>query len=201
MGHANISVMLDRYVHLMPGNEAEGGGAARRLPCARAWRAGHRRQTAHSWSSLSRHLEVPVKVNAWVDEGIAPLVSALNDFPRVFTVASCESDDEWGAYVMFSYCGSSREAACFASDLGTALGSLAPEFQLQVEWRAGGEGDPHLTLTCPPGQVGRLAEALNACRTTVSSDGMDGRAPHSSIASHRRHATLPTDGGIQQWPA
>jgi hypothetical protein len=32
MGHANISITLDRYGHLMPGNEAEAATAARRLP-------------------------------------------------------------------------------------------------------------------------------------------------------------------------
>ena len=26
MGHANISITLDRYVHLMPGNEDEAAG-------------------------------------------------------------------------------------------------------------------------------------------------------------------------------
>jgi integrase len=32
MGHANIAITLDRYGHLMPGNEDEAAGAARRLP-------------------------------------------------------------------------------------------------------------------------------------------------------------------------
>jgi integrase len=32
MGHANISITLDRYGHLMPGLENEAAGAARLLP-------------------------------------------------------------------------------------------------------------------------------------------------------------------------
>ena len=34
MGHANISITLDRYGHLMPGNEDEAAELARRLPGA-----------------------------------------------------------------------------------------------------------------------------------------------------------------------
>jgi tRNA(Phe) wybutosine-synthesizing methylase Tyw3 len=41
---------------------------------------------------MSTHTEIPVNVNAWVDEGIAPLVEALNSFKRVWTAASCECE-------------------------------------------------------------------------------------------------------------
>jgi hypothetical protein len=34
MGHSGISITLDRYGHLMPGNEKEGGGPSRHLPLA-----------------------------------------------------------------------------------------------------------------------------------------------------------------------
>lgn len=38
---------------------------------------------------LSSHHEIPVKVTAWVDEGVAPLVCVLNEFEDVMTVDSC----------------------------------------------------------------------------------------------------------------
>jgi hypothetical protein len=38
----------------------------------------------------TRHHEVPVRVKAMIDERIAPIVAALNDFPDVFTMTSCE---------------------------------------------------------------------------------------------------------------
>jgi hypothetical protein len=117
------------------------------------------------------HQEIPVKVTAWVDEGVAPLVTALNEFERVITVDSCQGNAAKGAYVLFSYRGGSKEAARFASDLGEALEPLAPEFLLQAEWRPGGEGEPLLALTCPPDHVGRLADALNVCRTRLSVGG------------------------------
>jgi hypothetical protein len=50
---------------------------------------------------LNLHAEIPIKVNAWVDEGVAPLVAALNELENVVTVASCEHDQSdmvLGAY-------------------------------------------------------------------------------------------------------
>ena len=44
-----------------------------------------------------------IKVNAWVDEGLAPLVSALNEIPGVVTLDSCQ-ENQWGsAHVFFAY--------------------------------------------------------------------------------------------------
>ena len=39
------------------------------------------------------HTEIPVKVTAWIDEGVAPLVEALNEFPQVVTLDSCQGGD------------------------------------------------------------------------------------------------------------
>jgi hypothetical protein len=35
--------------------------------------------------------EIPVQVTAWVDEGVADLVTALNTVPGVMTPGSCEA--------------------------------------------------------------------------------------------------------------
>lgn len=125
------------------------------------------------------HPEIPVKVTAWVDEGVAPLVAALNGFERIVTLDSCQGDETRGPYVLFAYRGDAQEAASFAADLGGKLAAVAPEFLLQAEWRPGGEGEPLLALTCPPNHVGQLAEALSACRMRLSACGMPGREPGS----------------------
>jgi len=39
---------------------------------------------------MSAHREVLVKVNVWVDKGVAGLVRALNRFEKVQTTSSCE---------------------------------------------------------------------------------------------------------------
>ncbi len=118
------------------------------------------------------HTEIPVKVNAWVDEGVAPLVRALNEFERVWTAASCENAPDspltpYAAYVMFSYQGSGSEAAQFGSQLVEALGNSIP-FCLEANWRAGNDG-PVLTISCPPDQVSDLANALR--KAAGPSDG------------------------------
>ena len=47
------------------------------------------------------HREVPVQVTAWVDEGIADLVMALNAVPGVMTLDSCQEDPDGVARVTF----------------------------------------------------------------------------------------------------
>lgn len=46
---------------------------------------------------MSDHREIPVKVNALVDEGVACLVTALSAFPLVQTTDSCQGDGPKGA--------------------------------------------------------------------------------------------------------
>ena len=50
---------------------------------------------------MARHKELPVKVNAFVDEGIADLVRALSDVPSLVTMESCQGGDGQDAYVFF----------------------------------------------------------------------------------------------------
>ena len=53
---------------------------------------------------MTQHREVPVKVNAWVDEGIADLVSALSEIEGLVTLESCQGDKDGNdAFVVFRY--------------------------------------------------------------------------------------------------
>jgi hypothetical protein len=113
--------------------------------------------------------EVPVKVTAWVDAGIAPLVVALNTYEQVVTIDSCEGhDDKSGPYVLFHCEG--EDPAKFANDLGRALSNQRVDFLLRAEWRPEYE-EPLLELACPSGSVADLAAAVNSCRTRLSSGG------------------------------
>jgi hypothetical protein len=48
------------------------------------------------------HREIPVKVNALVDEGVAPLVEALSEIDDLITIESCQGDrGQQDAYVIF----------------------------------------------------------------------------------------------------
>jgi hypothetical protein len=53
---------------------------------------------------MTQHREVPINVNAWVDEGIAELVSALSEVDGLITLESCQGDvGGREAYVIFRY--------------------------------------------------------------------------------------------------
>ncbi len=112
-------------------------------------------------AALAEQREVPVKVTAWVDEGIASLVVALNDLDGVVTLDSCQGGAGRPASVFF--CLRGGHAAVFADALA---GRLAPceavaDYTLTAEWRAG-IGEPRFRLACPTAQVSVLAQALRA---------------------------------------
>jgi hypothetical protein len=117
------------------------------------------------------HRERPVKVTAWVDEGVVPLVLALNEHEHIATVDSCEGDDEIGASVFFICRGGPAASASFAARLGTALGAHKPPlpFRLRLEWLEGTD-EPMMELVCPRDAVERVAQAVSSCRTKASGD-------------------------------
>jgi hypothetical protein len=123
---------------------------------------------------MTVHAEIPIKVNAWVDEGVSPLVCALNDFPDLETLDSCEADDN-GAYVLFRWRG--KDPVRFAADLGRAIPD-STEWLLQAEWRTGST-EPLLALSCPPNSTSALADALSCARKRLFCDDSPGKGPRS----------------------
>jgi hypothetical protein len=109
------------------------------------------------------HHEVPVKVTAWVDEGIAPLVLALNELPDVQTLDSCQGGDQRAAHVFFAHRGDAKTAAAFVADLAAALAPHDDEadYTLTAEWRPGAD-QPVFRLACPATQADELAAALSS---------------------------------------
>ena len=90
---------------------------------------------------LRNHVEVPVKVNAWVDKGVMPLVSALNEFKEVWTTDSCEGEGDF-AYVHFAHCGSPEDFFDFLQQLSRKMGlkiAADNEYRFTLEWVAGSE--------------------------------------------------------------
>lgn len=138
---------------------------------------------------LTTHPTVPIKVTAWVDEGIAPLVLALNELADVMTLDSCQGDDGRGAYVLFRWQG--ENVAEFISTLGNALSNQDKlDYLLRAEWRTG-SAEPLLELACPAEQVPQLAGSISAFRTRSSSGGNSRTRPRSlrDRLNHRR--TVP----------
>lgn len=128
---------------------------------------------------VARHEQVAVKVNVWVDAGIAPLVEALNTWTAVVTLDSCESGPDALAFVQFTaepierlFTAAEQFALCLSlADVSSAV--------VAVEWSYGGDV-PVGRLTCDPREIRRVADLLvNAARKTPSVDGSSCRAPHS----------------------
>jgi hypothetical protein len=109
------------------------------------------------------HRELPVKVTAWIDEGIVPLVLALNDLPHVETIDSCQGGEDKQAHVYFRYRGDAAAAVRFIADLA---GLLCPhersaDYTLTARWRPG-TGEPVFQLACPATDSTALARVLRS---------------------------------------
>jgi hypothetical protein len=111
------------------------------------------------------HEQVIVKVNAPVDRGVRPLVSALNEFPNVITCESCEGDGEGMAFVSFRVEGDHQELADFVRNLSITIGNdgrlTDASYALALEWYAGGD-TPLAYLRVPRRQIAAIAEAVSS---------------------------------------
>jgi hypothetical protein len=80
---------------------------------------------------MAEHIEILVKVNAWIDKGVASLVESLNLFGGVETLDSCEGYGDDPAYVYFRCCNGSKEAR--------PKETLTVGYRLRLEWLASEE--------------------------------------------------------------
>jgi len=108
-----------------------------------------------------RHAEVPVKVNAWVDKGVAPLVEALNCYDDVWTTSSCEGNDG-SSHVVFAFNGQPGQFCHIAQRLADSLAKDFPDndlWRLQVAW-AYGSAQPLATLHVNKRSVKKISKSL-----------------------------------------
>lgn len=108
------------------------------------------------------HREVPTKVTAWIDEGIVPLVLALNEIPGVETLDSCQGRGDKLAHVYFRYRGDACAATCFVADLAALLSphERVADYTLVARWRPGTD-EPVFQLACPPAHSTALARIIS----------------------------------------
>ncbi len=119
---------------------------------------------------LMDHTETLVKVNAWVDEGVAPLVRALNQFDDAITLDSCEGHQGESAYVHFCSRAGVEELCSLVHRLSSFLGRRLPandEYRLTIEWVAGGT-EPLATLEVHQGFIQPLADAVDEAVANVA---------------------------------
>ena len=134
-----------------------------------------------------QHIEVPVKVTAWVDQGIVSLVEALNRFPDVWTVSSCQGHHGI-AHVTFAFRGSGDRFAHFVGNLARRLRNRVAadnEYRISLEWM--GSGDyPLCTLWVHSDFFRPVESALrgittNGARKSPWKRGTRGTRPRNSI--------------------
>lgn len=144
-----------------------------------------------------QHREIPVKVTAWVDEGIAPLVTALNAVNGVLTLDSCQGDPDGVARVTF--CTHDNQALPqIVERMAYLLEQRGWQERATVRLWAGCDGDTLAAdLYCPPALVSALAGEIcvSADRMNPSHGDTACTTPGSWTASHCRPPTLPSGGG------
>jgi hypothetical protein len=109
------------------------------------------------------HREILIKINAWVDEGIAPLVETLNRIDGVLTLESCQGDPEHEAQIDLYYGQFARtspaQLATFADAIATALiKGGSHRSRVAVEWLGGNM--PRILLSMPTEDISLVTSAL-----------------------------------------
>jgi hypothetical protein len=131
--------------------------------------------------TMTRHREIPVQVTAWVDEGVADLVTALNAVPGVETLDSCQEDPGHGlASVMFCTHDDARLYET-VSALALAIGEVPHDHvSLSLSW--GSDDAPAIAdLRCPLTRLPTIAGAIRSSSARMSPCAHDSgdRSPRS----------------------
>ncbi len=107
------------------------------------------------------HREIPVQVTAWVDEGVAELVTALNAVPGVLTLDSCQEGKNGLSSVMFC---THDEAMLYETVSRIAQGiGAGPRERVTISLWWGSDDAPAVAdLACPPRLVSSVADTVRA---------------------------------------
>ena len=84
------------------------------------------------------HRQVLVKVNAPVDEGIADVITALNEIPGVYTTDSCQGRDDGSGFAWFRYGENVHDAADFLVWFSRQVATVRG-VRVLAEWGGGAE--------------------------------------------------------------
>lgn len=107
---------------------------------------------------MSLHAEKMVKVNARVDVEIAELVAALNRYPNLQTLQSCQGEPGGEAYVFFT-CGSWQSTCEFLfGKIAPALSAKIDDETLRIE--VFGNADPVGRIAFQPESIGEITSEI-----------------------------------------
>jgi hypothetical protein len=131
---------------------------------------------------MTDHREVPVKVNAWVDEGIADLVSALSEINGLVTLESCQGDTGGRpAFVIFQY-GGWRDAGELLYDKLLPALSADLRSDVSLDLRAYDTEIAHGTISISPGAIPKVAAILRELLPVSRGIAMTGHAHRKTVS-------------------
>jgi len=112
------------------------------------------------------HKETPVKVNAFVDEGIASLIEALSSVPSLVTLESCQGGDGRDAFVIFRL-GSWRDAGAFLYE--DLLPAMSPDLRAVCSLTLQTYDTDHAqaTISVDASAVEQLVDCINSVISTT----------------------------------
>jgi hypothetical protein len=133
---------------------------------------------------MTEHRQVPVKVNAWVDEGIAGLVTALSEFEGLVTLETCQGHvEERDAFVVFRYGDWQR---CGELLFGRILPTMSPDLRADVSLRLQAyDADTALgSITLEPAAVSAFTQCLrDVLATPVGASVFVTRNAHRKVVA------------------
>jgi hypothetical protein len=116
---------------------------------------------------MSEHQEISVKVNAWVDEGVADLVTALSEFDaRLVTLESCQGGNGGDAFVYFRL-GDWKECGQFL--FGKLLPAMDPDLRAATSIRVQAyDADTAIgSIMIDPAAVPSMVRCISRLASTV----------------------------------
>jgi hypothetical protein len=127
---------------------------------------------------MTQHNQVQVKVNAWVDEGIADLVAALSDIEGLVTLESCQGGETAGdAFVYFRLGGWQQSGEFLFEKL---LAVLPPDLKAVTSLRLSAyDADvPLASITIEPCAVSALTGCIRELSASVCPRALMARDTH-----------------------
>jgi hypothetical protein len=145
------------------------------------------------------HHEIPVQVTAWVDEGVADLVTALNAVGGVMTLDSCQEEPDGLARVTFCT-HDDRALPAVLDRVADCIDRRGWGERAAVRLWTGCDGDALTAdLYCPPSLVAALAGEIrvSAARRNRSDDDTARTTLRSWTASRCHPQTSQCGDGTQ----
>jgi len=141
---------------------------------------------------MRKHNQVIIKVNTFVDKGIAEVVSILNQIDNVITFSSCEgknSRNQENAHVYFYYGYPFKpdyhKMLSFAARLAKVLAANdSYDTDIALEW-IGDKETPFISISMPSEQIHSVAMILNDHMNEFLCGILD-KEPHH-LREHQSH--------------